>query len=441
MNEDKATRYHRLKRRARLLSVGWTAATLALLIAIDGGRALRDVAESAAATLVAPIWIPPATLVIFTSALVLIWEACRLPLTFYHGYLLERRYGLSSERLSTWLATTIKGIVSALVLGIAGAAVIYLSIAVDPTFWWLVAGATFTILRLGLAAGVPVLLVPTWRVKPVEREPLRTRLLSLSERAGAGALGVYEWRSGARRRRANAAVVGLGATRRILISDTVLREYPDDEVEVVLAHELAHHVHGDIWKSLAFESAALVAALYAGARVLAPSVAYLDLRSPGDLAGLPLLALVVGAVSALLGPVGRALSRREERRADGLALALTGNPAAFVSAIRRLAAQNLAENDPPRMVQWLLQSHPPVSARIAAAQAAADLASRSRTDPASAIDGEEWKKAASGRDPVVHRRRRRNERKRPVAVQQPQVLRDMPLFPGGQDGIEDRVDG
>jgi STE24 endopeptidase len=148
----------------------------------------------------------------------------------------------------------------------------------------------------------------------------------------------------------------------------MLAEYTDDEIEVVLAHELGHHVHGDLWKGILFESALILAGLYVAARVLDALAPVVGLRGSADVAGLPMLVLAAGAVSFVMVPLAHAMSRAFERSADRFALALTRNPAAFVSAMRRLAAQNLAEEQPSRLVQMLFYSHPPVRERIAAAQ-------------------------------------------------------------------------
>ncbi len=157
---------------------------------------------------------------------------------------------------------------------------------------------------------------------------------------------------GARRedtRKANAALAGLGNTRRILVSDTMLDQYSDDEIEVVLAHELGHHVHHDIWRGLALEIGLILLGCFAadwGLRRLGPLVGLEGLADP---AGVPLVAAAAGAVSLVLLPFGLALSRRHERRADRFALDLTKNPNAFVTAMRRLGAQNLAEEQPSRI--------------------------------------------------------------------------------------------
>ncbi len=149
----------------------------------------------------------------------------------------------------------------------------------------------------------------------------------------------------------------------------MLSEYSDEEIEVVLAHEIAHYVHGDIWKGIAFESGLVLAGFFLAARVLAAFAAPLGLRGIDDVAGLPLLLLAAGAVSLVMVPLAHAMSRAYERRADRFALTLTRNPSAFISAMRRLGAQNLAEERPSRLVQWLFYSHPPLRERIAAAEA------------------------------------------------------------------------
>jgi STE24 endopeptidase len=254
-------------------------------------------------------------------------------------------------------------------LAAVGASILYFLIRRSPGTWWLPAGVVFALLIVGLANLAPVLLLPLfYRVKPLERESLRVRLLSLAERADARVLGAYEWGLGDKTKKANAALAGLGATRRILVSDTMLAEYSDEEIEVVLAHELAHHVHGDIWKGLGFESALILAGFYCGSRILSAAVGPLGLRDPGDPAGLPLLLLAAGTVSLVMIPAAHAMSRAYERSADRFALELTKNPHAFISAMRRLAAQNLAEDDPSTIVQWLFYSHPPIAERIRTAE-------------------------------------------------------------------------
>ena len=298
MNEDKSTRYHRLRRRA---SISGTALGIALLIAFvltGASAALRAYAGSLAGSSFV------VTLSLYVVILTLINEAISLPFAFYQGVTLERRYGLSTQ-------TTAR--------------------------WWI--------------------------------DHLKAGLVALANRAGARVMGVFEWRLSDKTRKANAALAGIGQTRRIIISDTLLSEHSDDEIEVILAHELAHHVHRDIWKGIALETGLIALGFYLADRVLTRFAASFGLMGKGDIAALPLLVLAAGAVSLALMPLANALSRAHERRADRYALEMTKNVPAFVSAMKRLGAQNLAEEHPSRLVQILFYTHPPISARIDAAQA------------------------------------------------------------------------
>ncbi len=367
MNEDKASRYHRLKRRSAVLSVAVTASVLAAFLlsgassaAGDGVRHVTGAAAGEYSFL---------TVGLYVAILALLQEAVAFPLAFYRGLLLERRYGLSSESFAAWLGDHLKAAGLGLALGLAGAEVVYAALHVTPAWWWLLSAAVFVIVMGVMAKIAPLVLLPLfYRFTPLARESLRERLVALSARAGVPVLGVYEWGLGDKTRRANAALVGTGGTRRIIVSDTLLAEYSDDEIEVILAHELAHHVHRDILAGLLAEGLLLLAAFFIAATALAIWWAPLGLKTPSDVAGLPLLLLGGGAVSLAATPGVNALSRWNERRADRYALALTRQPAAFISAMKRLAAQNLAEERPSRTVLWLFHTHPPVEQRIEAAR-------------------------------------------------------------------------
>ena len=362
MNEDKATRYNRLKRQVGVASKLWSAVFLVLLLSTGAAQALRNVSEAMAS----PGWMAVALYVVL---LILLAEVGSLPLAFYGGFVLERRYGLSRQPLGTWMADQAKSLALGFVLAVPAACILYALIGRFPQSWWAPAAVVFGLLAVGLANLAPLVLLPLfYSVKPMTRPELRSRLVALGERAGARVLDAYEWGLGEKTSRANVALTGIGHSRRILVSDTMLAQYSDDEIEVVLAHELAHHVHGDIWKGLLFEAALIVVGFRVAAAALHRLAPLVGLRGVDDPAGLPLLLLSAGAVSLVMLPLAHAMSRAHERRADRFALALTKNPQAFVSAMKRLAAQNLAEDEPSALVRLLFHSHPPIRERIAAAQ-------------------------------------------------------------------------
>jgi STE24 endopeptidase len=373
MNEDKASRYHRLKRRSAVLSVVVTAAVLAGFLGSGASSAVAERARHIAG--VSPGDYSFRVVAIYVAVLAILHELVALPLTVYRGFLLERRYGLSFEPLRGWLRDHLKAVALAFAFGLAGAEVVYASLHSMPAWWWLLSAAVFVAVLLVMTNVAPLVLLPLfYKFRPLARESLRGRLIALSERAGVPVLGVYEWGLGDKTRRANAALVGLGATRRIIVSDTLLAEYSDDEIEVILAHELAHHVHRDILAGLVAEAALLLVAFFAAATALSLWWTPLGMKVPNDVAGLPLLLLSGSAVSLAATPCINALSRWNERRADGYALALTRQPGAFISAMKRLAAQNLAEERPSRAVLWLFHTHPPIEQRIEAARTFMDQA-------------------------------------------------------------------
>lgn len=367
MNEDRGSRYHRLRRRAVIASTIAGAAWLIVLVVTGASAALARTVSAATGAWPSPIGRAGA-IVLFVTGVVAGYEAVTLPFTLFR-FQLERKYGLSSEPLRTWVFDHLKAFALGLALTAGAAGIVFLSVALSGPWWWLSAAALFALAGIALSNLAPIVLMPLfYRFKPLERKELRDRLVRLSDRAGVKVLGAFEWGLGAKTSRANAALVGLGRTRRILVSDTLLNDYSDDEIEVILAHEIAHHVYYDIWSSLAIESGVLAASLLAADVVVRTLGARFAIDGPSDLAALPVMAIASGLVSMLLRPFGNAWSRHNERRADRFALSLTRRPDAFISAMRRLGAQNLAEEHPSSAVFWFFHTHPTIDERIAAAK-------------------------------------------------------------------------
>jgi STE24 endopeptidase len=284
----------------------------------------------------------------------------------------ERRYKLSTQRFRSWIWDECKGFLVGVVLGGVVVELLYFTIRQWPQNWWLLAWALFMVLFVVLAQLAPVVLFPIfYKFEPLDDEELRRRLVVLSEHAGTRVRGVYRWKLSEKSKKANAALTGLGATRRIILADTLLDNYSADEIEAVLAHELGHHVHRHILKSIFVQAAITFAGFFAANWTLHYAVDHhlFNFDRISDFANLPLLALVSIVLSFLLMPALNAYSRYNERQADRYAFESIASVEPFISSMNKLAEQNLAERTPAKWVEWFFLSHPSISRRLAAAEA------------------------------------------------------------------------
>ncbi len=354
-------RYHRLQ---LLLGLAGFAITVAFLLACLVGGVGPAVARAARAIHHAPWW-----QVAFVAAVVGAGHALlTLPLGWVRGYHLPRRYGLLHQTLSGWLADRVKASAIAAILAFGTLELVY-GLVTTTAWWWLAAAAALIVLEVVLAFVFPVWLMPLfYRLAPLGAEPLGSRLLELARRAGVGAIGVWVADQSRKSRTANAVLTGLGRTRRIVLFDTLVSRFEPREIEAVLAHELAHHAHHDVWRGLALQATVTVVALWVADHLLTVGVRLFGLEGPGDPAGLPWLVLILLGVGAVTTPLVNAVSRLMERQADDFALALTADVEGFVCAMERLATLNLAERRPHPVKELLLYSHPSIDRRIARAR-------------------------------------------------------------------------
>ena len=372
MNEDKSTRYHRRRRRAGILAVVTRVGLLLALMGFGFSPALRNLsAEMTRVTGVPELLRSSTEVALYALMLAILAEAVVLPLIWYAEFVLDRRYRLSRRRAGDWTRGHVTTTGIHLAAWTAAAVVVYAAMRLWPTSWWMMAGVVFAGGTIAVTHLTPMLVLPRiYHVGPLARLGLRIRLENFTRRVGAPVMGILEWRLGRDTPCPNAALVGIGPTRRVLLTDALLTDYSDDEIEVVLAHELGHHVHRDILKTIAYKTVVATLAFgvaHAALGWVGPSV---GVEGGSDVAGLPLFVLAAGSVVMLLAPVANWMSRRHERRADEYALEVTGNPGALASGLRRLAAQRLAEERPSRLIEWLFYSHPPLSDRLAAARRA-----------------------------------------------------------------------
>jgi STE24 endopeptidase len=287
----------------------------------------------------------------------------------YYGFALERRFKLSTQRFRSWIWDEVKGFLVGLVLGAVVVEVLYFTLRQWPQHWWILAWALFMGLFIILAQLAPVVLFPIfYKFEPLDDEDLRRRLVVLSERAGTRVRGVYRWKLSEKSKKANAALTGLGATRRIILADTLLDNYTPEEIEAVLAHELGHHVHRHILKSIFVQAGITLLGFWAANWTLHYAVDLHMFDELSDFANLPLMALVSVALSFVLMPALNAYSRFNERQADRYAFESIASVEPFISSMNKLAEQNLAERTPSKWVEWFFLSHPAISRRLAAAK-------------------------------------------------------------------------
>jgi STE24 endopeptidase len=288
----------------------------------------------------------------------------------YYSFRLEHGYQLSNQKFRGWAWDEVKGFLVSAILAAILVELLYFVIRQFSQHWWLVAWVGFLGVVVLLAQLAPVVLFPIfYKFEPLQDEELKLRLVRLGERAGTRVRGVYKWHLSEKSKKANAALTGLGNTRRIILADTLLDNYSADEVEAVLAHELGHHVHKHILKSIGVQAAVTMLGFWAANWTLHYAVERRHIFvSLSDFANLPLLVLIFAVLSFLLMPALNAFSRFNERQADRYAFENIASVAPFISSMNKLAEQNLAERTPSRWVEWWFHSHPAVARRVAAAE-------------------------------------------------------------------------
>ncbi len=359
-----AKEYARIRRRLWLVDTGIAALYALVWLFLGWSVLLRDWLTGYTSN---PWLLVPAFAAIYGGIMFLI----NLPMSYYSGFILPHRYDQSNQSLKDWVVDQLKGMAIALPLGLILLEGVYAFLRQFPDTWWLWITGALLVFQVVLANLAPVMIAPIFnKYVPLgdEHADLAQRLLRLAERANTKVKGVYKFDMSKRTKAANAALTGIGNTRRIVLGDTLINEFTPDEIETVLAHELGHHVHKDIPILIGIGTVTTLVGLYLASVVMDWAVVYFGFTSVADPAAMPMLELVLGAYGLVIMPLENAVSRWRERLADQYALQTTGKADAFSSAFTRLANQNLGEVDPERWVVVMFYSHPPLGERISLAQ-------------------------------------------------------------------------
>ena len=362
--QQKAREYARIRHRLLLVDLAIAAAGVLIVLLSGLGTWLRNILHPLAWQPI-PGWFPWQILVYFLI-LIVAYQIISAPLTYYSGFVLPHRYKISTQSLKGWLLDLCKGLGLSLVFEAFVIELVYVLLATQPQTWWLWVALVLLFFTVVMANLAPILILPLfYKFSPLPEGELKQRLLALAARAKTRVRGVFTMQMSSKTTAANAALMGLGNTRRIVVGDTMLDQYTPDEIEVVLAHELGHHVHHDIWKLIASQSVLTLGGLYLINLVLHWAV---DTQHyyPGiaDAATIPLILLLAGAFGLIVMPLSNGYSRAIEYQADEYALQATQKVEPFKSAMTRLANQNLSDIEPSPLIEFLLYDHPSIRKRL-----------------------------------------------------------------------------
>ncbi len=313
--------------------------------------------------------LPYLALLMFAALLGTVSGMISFPLTFYSGFILEHRYNLSNQNFFQWMWEHIKALLISIPIIIPLSLLFYFFLREYQSLWWLPVATSMFIVSIVLSKIAPVLIMPLfYTFTPLENDALKERILSLCKNTRMNVAGIFTFNLSKTTKKANAGFTGIGKSKRIILGDTLMQHFSDDEIETVFAHELGHYVHGHIWKNIAVGTLSIYIGLYVTSQLYSISLGWFGFSSVDQLAALPLLVLWLGVYSVVTSPLSNVLSRKYEYEADRYALDKTGNAPAFMSTMRKLAEMNLADTAPHPVVEFLFYSHPSIEKRIRAAE-------------------------------------------------------------------------
>ncbi|MBT3877745.1 MAG: M48 family metallopeptidase [Candidatus Scalindua sp.] len=302
---------------------------------------------------------------IYIFVFIIIIEVITIPLSFYSSFILEHMYKLSNQKISGWLKNEVKKFLISLPLIIIMVEIMYVFLRNFPNSWWIFVTIIWIFFSVIMAKLAPVLIFPLfYKSEPIDNKEVKEGLESLAEGTGINIQGVYKINLSKDTKKANAALAGMGSTRRVLLGDTLLDSYSLAEIKSVFAHELGHQVYHHIWKMLAIGTISGCIGFAFCHLVLSKMIVVLGYQNIHDIAAFPAVCLALAVSGFLLMPIQNAISRRFERACDRYAIEKTNDPEAFILTMDKLGEQNLADRTPHRLIEWLFYSHPSISKRI-----------------------------------------------------------------------------
>lgn len=288
------------------------------------------------------------------------------PLSFYSEFYLEHKYKLSNQTFLQWIWEDLKGVLVGGVIGIPVMLIFYYAIRTYGNLWWLIFAIIMFLLSVVLAKFLPVIILPLfYKVKPIENEELKNRVLKLAEKAGMKVENIFQFNMSKNTKKVNAMFTGLGKTKKIILGDTLLNEYTTDEIETVIAHEMGHYKHKHIIKNLFIGTVSSFLMFFLIAYFYQISLSWFSFSNISQIAALPVLSLWAMIIGFLMEPLTNIISRKFEYQADEYAVKSTNKKQIFKNTLNKLTEQNLSDKDPHPLIEWLFYSHPSIKNRAA----------------------------------------------------------------------------
>jgi STE24 endopeptidase len=307
-------------------------------------------------------------LLIYIFVIGLVSSILSFPVDYYFGFRLEHKFGLSNQTFIKWITEGLKSTGVGIVLGVP-ILILFYYILKNYNLWWLWFGCVIIVYSVLLAQLAPVLIFPLfYKFKPIENESLKQRILNLCDRLGFKVKGVFTFDMSKNTKKANAAFTGLGKTKRIILADTLISGFTEDEIETVFAHEVGHYKKGHIKKNIFISVFSTFAGLFILSKLYSLILPKFGFTEVWDIGALPILALIALLFGFILKPAGAYISRKFEYEADRFAVDTTRNLPVFNSVMEKLAFQNLSNDEPNKLVEFWSYSHPSVKRRIEAAE-------------------------------------------------------------------------
>lgn len=290
-----------------------------------------------------------------------------LPLSFYSEFYLEHKYNLSNQTFIKWILENAKELLVSLLIGIPILLFFYFSLNQFESLWWLPFAIVLFIVSVVLARIVPTFILPIfYKITPIDDEELKIRIKNLAANAGVKIQDVFKFDMSKNTKKANAAFTGIGKSKRIILSDTLLENYSKNEIETVIAHELGHYKRNHIIKNIFIGTASSFITLFLIAFFYEASISWFGFQSIKTIAALPVLSLWAMLIGLIIAPFSNIISRKFEYEADEYAVLSTKKPVDFISTLEKLTDQNLGDKNPHPFIEWFFYSHPSIKNRISA---------------------------------------------------------------------------